>query len=205
MCQLSPFWFLLSWFIKPSDTLGNSASFPVKSKNIFLVCTASAVAGRRSNTEFLVARVPILDAKLKVSSSPKGWFCWRSSLKMKRLCFDILYVVIYFAEDMEGLIFGRGASMEMLNLWTPGAGTEEHVLSRLHPHPQLLFFHKSWCSRRDGAHLKWFGCYCIWKYIHEWFRKCDSWVVCFLFLNSGLFSHGACVTSSNPPGSCKGT
>lgn len=35
---------------------------------------------------------------------------------MKRLCFDILYVVIYFAEDMEGLIFGRGASMEMLNL-----------------------------------------------------------------------------------------
>lgn len=58
----------------------------------------------------------ILGAKLKVSCSPKGLFCRKIGLKIKRLCFYVLDVVIYFAEGMERLIFGYRASMEMLNL-----------------------------------------------------------------------------------------
>jgi hypothetical protein len=78
------------------------------------------------------------------------------------------------------------------------------------PPPSILilsfsFVWKSWCGRQDWVYLKWFGYYCIWKCIHEWFRKWDCQVACVLFLNSGLFSHRVCHILYSYSGSCRGT
>lgn len=58
--------------------------------------------------------------------------------------------------------------------------TSIHILS-------FSIFWKSWCGRQDGTHLTWFGSCCIWKYIHEWFRKWEGWAVCVWFLTPGFF------------------
>lgn len=50
---------------------------------------------------------------------------------MKRLCFYILDVVIYFAEAMERLAYGYRASMEMLHLWTRATGPRDVFSSPL--------------------------------------------------------------------------
>lgn len=91
------------------------------------------------------------------------------------------------------------ASVETLTLWTHAPGCWGHVLAHLHPPFQFLLLCKSRCSRQDGARFKYFGCYGIWKYTPEWFMRCTSWVLCVLFLNSELFSHGVCVTVPNNP------